>query len=314
MTGHSPLAIQLRALTKQYAGTTALKGIDLDVREGEFFGLLGPNGAGKSTTINIMAGLCVKSSGDVKLFGYDLVRQYRDCRRVVGLVPQEFNFDTFGRLRSILLFQGGYFGVPRAECERRVDRLLDEFQLREKQTSQMRQLSGGMKRRAIIARALVHEPRLLILDEPTAGVDVDQRKALWVFLRKLKEQGTTILLTTHYIEEAEALCDRIAIIDHGQIVADDSTRNMVNRLGREAIVVTCAEAIPDGALAQLAQHAPALSPDRHEVTLVFDRQKTQYTDVLQQLLASGLRVTSLRPNENRLEQVYRQLTGGVATK
>ncbi|MEM7391934.1 MAG: ABC transporter ATP-binding protein [Verrucomicrobiota bacterium] len=300
------LAIDIQKLTKRYGDLTALGGVDLEVRKGEFFGLLGPNGAGKTTTINIMSGLCNKSSGEVHLFGYELIKQYRDCRRMVGLVPQEFNFDQFTRLKKMLMFQGGYFGIPKAICDKRSDELLERFDLKDKWDTPARFLSGGMKRRLIIARALMHEPQLLILDEPTAGVDVDLRKSLWQFLTEINEKGTTILLTTHYIEEAEALCDNIAIINRGQIIARDSTRNMTERLTRESLLVTGEQRIGSEVLEKLKDYAPSLSEDEHELTLTFD--KGAYHEALEQIVTSGLRVSNIKPVDNRLERVFLELT------
>lgn len=302
-------AIQIEALRKRYPGAEALKGIDLVVEQGAFVGLLGPNGAGKTTTINILAGLCNKSAGQVRLFGHDLVREYRTCRRLVGLVPQEFNFDQFTRIRVTLICQGGYFGMPHHASRKRADELLEAFGLAEKAETPARFLSGGMKRRLLIARALMHSPRLIILDEPTAGVDVDLRRTLWAFLRQSNRDGTTILLTTHYIEEAESLCDRIAIIDHGRIIVEDATRNLVKRLSRESIVVTSDHAVDNPTISSLSTFTPTLSPDRHEMVLTFDNSDIKYTDLLQQVLETGLPITSVRPVDNRLERVFMQFTG-----
>ena len=302
-------AIEIQSLAKRYGELTALHGIDLTVQPGEFFGLLGPNGAGKTTTINILAGLCLKTSGSVTLFGHDLIREYRTCRRLVGLVPQEFNFDQFVLLRRMLQFQGGYFGIPANECAQRIDQLLEQFELTDKADTQIRHLSGGMKRRAIIARSMVHQPRLLILDEPTAGVDVDLRRALWSFLRELNTAGTTILLTTHYLEEAEALCDRIAIIDHGRIIADDRKRNLLNLLCRETLVVTSAAEIPREAIGALSDLEPTINGDGHEMTISFERDKISFEAVIRRVIDAQLSVTSVRPVDNRLEQVFLHLTG-----
>lgn len=305
-------AISIKNLTKKYGELEALRGIDLEVRQGEFFGLLGPNGAGKTTTINILSGLCNKTGGDVTLFGRDLVHDYRECRRLTGLVPQEFNFDQFVQVKKMMTFQGGYFGMAKKGRENRADELLAAFDLTDKSNVQVRQLSGGMKRRSIIARALMHSPKLLILDEPTAGVDVDLRKSLWSFLRKINKAGTTILLTTHYIEEAEALCDRIAIINGGRIIANDTTRNMVNRLCRESIVVTSEEPIPSGVIEQLNLFRPAINGDGYEMILTFDKSATNYHVVLEKIMATGIAIANLRPGDNRLERVFLQLTQGDA--
>ena len=302
------LAIDINGLVKEYPGVTALAGIDLKVRAGVFFGLLGPNGAGKTTTIHILSGLCNKTRGEVRLFGHDLIRDYRACRRLVGLVPQEFNFDLFGRVRKTLEFQGGYFGIPRAACRQRAAELMDLFGLTDKQDTPARHLSGGMKRRLVFARALMHSPRLLILDEPTAGVDVDLRKATWAYLRRINEEGTTIVLTTHYIEEAEALCDDIGVINHGTIVARDSTRNLVNLLHQESIVVTAEEPVSSQAMGVLADYAPSVDAEGFELTLSFDRNAIPYQEVLQRIMESGVTVASIRPADNRLEKVFLHLT------
>lgn len=303
-----PDAISIQNLTKRYGELEALRGIDLVVAEGTFFGLLGPNGAGKTTTINILSGLGNKTAGDVRLFGYDLVRQYRHCRRHVGLVPQEFNFDQFAKVRKILEFQGGYFGFDPATCRRRAGALMERFDLLDKEETPARRLSGGMKRRLLIARALMHEPRLLILDEPTAGVDVDLRRSLWHFLREVNEQGTTVLLTTHYIEEAESLCQSIGIIHHGVLIEHDSTRNLANRLSRESILITCQEPVKPSALQNLADYEPRVAGDGYELALAFDRHRVPYDRVLRDVTQAGLTIQNLRPADNRLEQVFLHLT------
>lgn len=295
---------------KHYGDITAVDNIELEVGEGEFFGLLGPNGAGKTTTINILAGLCNKSAGEVSLFGNDLIKDYRACRLHTGLVPQDFNFDQFAKVRDVLVFQGGYFGLPIRESMRRADQLLGEFGLDDKADTQMRHLSGGMKRRGIILRALMHRPKLLILDEPTAGVDVELRKTLWAFLRRLNSSGITILLTTHYLEEAEALCDRLAIINHGKIVADDSTRNLVNTLSHDSLIITSANRISEEAVKLLAEFQPEMSPDHEEMTLIFDRRSTDFDAMLQTIREAGIRVSNIRAPDNRLERVFLELTGG----
>jgi len=302
-------AISTYGLVKRYGKLTALHGIALRVGVGQFMGLLGPNGAGKTTTINILSGLSNKTSGDASLFGKDLIKSYRECRRQVGLVPQEFNFDVFAKVRKILQFQGGYFGIEKAECARRAHELMEQFDLLDKQDTPSRYLSGGMKRRLLIARALMHSPRLLILDEPTAGVDVDLRRSLWTFLSELNQRGTTILLTTHYIEEAEALCDHIAIIDHGRIIAQDTTRNMSNRLSHESIVVTSTGEISAAAVKSLESFNPIRSGDGQGLTLTFHREAVSYESVLHQVIASGIGIANIQPSDNRLEQVFLHLTG-----
>ncbi len=216
-------AIQVSALRKNYNGVEALKGIDLTIPQGAFFGLLGPNGAGKSTLINILTGLASPTSGSARVLGHDVVRQYRASRRLIGLTPQEFNFDRFFSILEILVYQGGYFGLRSAQARRRALELLERFGLQEKRNEKITRLSGGMKRRLLIAKAMIHDPPILILDEPTAGVDVELRRDMWNYWRQLNAAGKTIVLTTHYLEEASALCRTLAIIDLGRIMACGET-------------------------------------------------------------------------------------------
>jgi ABC-2 type transport system ATP-binding protein len=220
-------ALRVDALVKRYGDFTAVDGVSFEVQEGEFFGLLGPNGAGKTTTINATVGLANINGGAISLFGYDVVRDWRLARRQVGLAPQEYNFDRYLNIRDVLIFQAGYYGIRGKAVEQRADLLLERFDLASKSKQPYIKLSGGMKRRLTLARALIHEPRLVILDEPTAGVDVELRLELWSLLRELNTNGTTIILTTHYLEEAEELCDRIAIIQHGKLVALEETQKLI---------------------------------------------------------------------------------------
>ena len=225
-------ALQITDLVKRYpTGVEALKGVSLDIGEGEFFGLLGPNGAGKSTLIHCTTGLAQPTSGDIRVFGHDAVHHYEQARAAVGLAPQEVNLDWFLTVEETLDYHGGYFGMPKRERRERAKELLAEFSLTEKRNDRTRTLSGGMKRRLILARALMHRPRLLILDEPTAGVDVELRLELWHYVQRINQEGTTILLTTHYLEEAEQLCSRIAFINHGEIVASGSSRDLAETYG-----------------------------------------------------------------------------------
>jgi len=221
------LALKIDRLVKRYGDFTAVDGISFDVPEGEFFGLLGPNGAGKTTTINSIVGLSTITSGSIALFGLDVTKDWRPARRMVGLSPQEYNFDRYLNIRDVLIYQAGYYGFQGKAVEARADELLERFSLSSKAKQPFTRLSGGMKRRLTIARALIHEPRLLILDEPTAGVDVELRLELWSFLRERNRSGTTIILTTHYLEEAEELCTRIGIIEAGKIVALETTRKLI---------------------------------------------------------------------------------------
>ncbi len=225
-------AIEIKDLRKVYVRkkmppVNALDGISVTINKGEFFALLGPNGAGKTTTINILAGLVNKTSGMAKIFGFDVEKDYQDARRMIGLVPQEFNFDIFATVQDTVLFQAGYYGIGKTEAMTRIEPLFKDLNLWDKRLSRNRELSGGMKRRVMIARALIHQPKLLILDEPTAGVDVELRRSMWQYLKRINKEGTTILLTTHYLEEAQELCERVAIINHGKIVALDKIKTLL---------------------------------------------------------------------------------------
>jgi ABC-2 type transport system ATP-binding protein len=220
-------ALRIDGLVKRYGDFTAVDGISFEVAEGAFFGLLGPNGAGKTTTINAIVGLAKISAGSIELFGHDVERDWRIARRQVGLAPQEYNFDRYLNIRDVLLFQAGYYGIKGPAVARRADMLLERFGLASKAKQEYTKLSGGMKRRLTLARALIHEPRLVILDEPTAGVDVELRLELWSLLRELNTNGTTIILTTHYLEEAEELCDRIGIIQSGKLIALEETQHLI---------------------------------------------------------------------------------------
>jgi ABC-2 type transport system ATP-binding protein len=225
-------ALQITDLVKRYpTGTEALKGVSLEIGEGEFFGLLGPNGAGKSTLIHCTTGLAQPTSGAIRVFGHDAIDHYQDARAAVGLAPQELNMDFFLTVAETLDYHGGYFGMPKRERRERAEELLEEFSLTEKRNDRTRTLSGGMKRRLVLARALMHRPRLLILDEPTAGVDVELRLELWHYVQRINAEGTTILLTTHYLEEAEQLCNRIAFINHGEIIATGTSRDLSETYG-----------------------------------------------------------------------------------
>ncbi len=220
-------AISIKGLVKAYGKVTAVNGVDLSVPAGDFRAFLGPNGAGKTTTIHSITGLCNFQSGSIRVFGFDVVREYRQARRLIGLCPQEFNFDPFLSIEGILVFQAGYYGVPKAEAQVRARRLLDQFKLTGKKNDNFRKLSGGMKRRLLLCRALVHDPRILILDEPTAGADLEIKHHIWVFLEELNAAGKTIFLTTHYMEEAERLSKTVTIIDKGKIIHDGDTSSLV---------------------------------------------------------------------------------------
>ena len=297
-------ALTLRQLRKTYAnGPEALRGIDLEVAEGEFFALLGPNGAGKSTTIGIICSLVRKSGGSVQVFGHDLDRELSAAKACIGLVPQEFNFNQFEPVVEILVNQAGYYGIPRELAHQRAATYLEQLGLWEKRRVMARELSGGMKRRLMIARALVHEPKLLILDEPTAGVDIEIRRSTWDFLRAINARGTTIILTTHYLEEAESLCRHIAIIDQGRIVENDRMSALIGRLHLETFVLN---------LRQPLTEPPAVTGYTlrrlDEWTLEVDVSKDRgLNELFQALSAQGIDVVSLRNKTNRLEELFVRL-------
>ena len=304
-------ALNIKGLTKTYkGGTEALKGIDLVVEQGDFFALLGPNGAGKSTTIGIISSLVNKTQGDIDIFEYSLATQPIEAKSCIGLVPQEFNFNQFEPLIQIMLNQAGYYGVPKKLAKPRAEKYLKQLDLWDKRNSPARQLSGGMKRRLMIARALMHEPRLLILDEPTAGVDIEIRRAMWAFLQEINQQGVTIILTTHYLEEAEMLCRNIAIIDNGVIVRNTSMKALLATLNIETFVLDLSKNISslilDGFESRLI--------DGH--TLEVDVPKeSALNSVFAQLTQQDIQVLSMRNKSNRLEELFVKMTGsGKAEK
>lgn len=294
-------ALEINNLSKTYRDeTVALCGIDLVVEEGEFFGLLGPNGAGKSTTIGIITSLVRKTGGTVRCFGVDLDRDPARAKRPIGLVPQEFNFNQFEPPEQILIQQAGYYGIPRKVARRQTEKYLRKMGLWEKRATSARMLSGGMKRRLMIARALVHEPQLLILDEPTAGVDIDLRRATWSLLEEINAEGTTVILTTHYLEEAEALCRRIAIIDRGHIIADTDKKSLLAKLDIETFVFDLESTAPTGlsldGFASRLTDATTL-----EVDVVRERSLNA---VFEMLSAQDVSVVSMRNKANRLEELF----------
>jgi ABC-2 type transport system ATP-binding protein len=295
------LALSLRKLCKTYrSGVQALKGIDLEVVEGEFCALLGPNGAGKSTAIGIVSSLVRKTGGSVEVFGHDLDREPEAVKACIGLVPQEFNFNQFEPVAEIVVNQAGYYGVPRREAWERAETVLRQLDLWDRRTVMARTLSGGMKRRLMIARALVHQPRLLILDEPTAGVDIEIRRAMWGFLRETNRQGTTIILTTHYLEEAERLCRHVAIINHGEIVENASLPTLLDKLNSEAFVLNLRRPLlqpPTAAGCIVSQ----LDPMTLEVAVP---RGLAINDLFAALSRQGVEVASLRNKQNRLEQLF----------
>jgi ABC-2 type transport system ATP-binding protein len=297
-------ALVLRQLAKVYKnGIKALKGIDLEVEEGDFFALLGPNGAGKTTAIGIVTSLVNKSSGSVEVFGHDLDRQLELAKSCIGVVPQEVNFNMFETVFTIVVNQAGFYGIPRRLAKQRAEKYLKQLQLWDRRNSIARGLSGGMKRRLMIARALMHEPKLLILDEPTAGVDIEIRRSMWDFLRKINDEGTTIILTTHYLEEAENLCRNIAIIEGGRIIERDSMANVLRKLQTETFVFNLGE---PRAVAPLLPAYKTLLSDDH--TLEVEVSKGQsLNDIFAQLSSQDVRVTSMRNKVNRLEELFMRL-------
>lgn len=294
-------ALQIENLTKTYRnGFSALKGINLSVEQGDFFALLGPNGAGKSTTIGIITSLVTKSSGTVKVYNTNIDDDSDAAKSYIGLVPQEFNFNGFEKVKHILITQAGYYGMPAKPAEVRADELLHQLGLWEKRDSPARSLSGGMKRRLMIARALVHNPKLLILDEPTAGVDIELRRSMWLFLKQINSQGTTIILTTHYLEEAENLCRNIAIIDRGLIVENTNMKSLLNRLDKETFILDIKMPLPASfSLPHINYH----SIDDH--TLEVELKQGDGLNTLFSLLSEQkVEVCSLKNKANRLEELF----------
>ena len=301
-----PTALSIHNLTKIYKnGVIALQGIDLTVEQGDFFALLGPNGAGKSTTIGIISSLVNKSAGTVKVFGHDLDSDLAAAKASIGLVPQEYNFNQFEPVIEILANQAGYYGIPRPLALERAELYLNQLGLWDKRQQHARDLSGGMKRRLMIARALVHEPRLLILDEPTAGVDIEIRHSMWDFLREINAAGTTIILTTHYLEEAEQLCRNIAIINNGRIVENSSMRQLLSRMDTHTLVLDLLHPI---AQAPALQGFATRLVDEHTLEVVVSSQ-TSITQLFTALSVQNIEIRSLRNKTNRLEELFIRLVG-----
>ena len=293
-------ALVLSDLSKTYRnGFQALKGIDLTVPEGEFYALLGPNGAGKSTTISIISSLTKKTSGSVEIFGHNLDSHPSHAKQCLGVVPQEFNFGQFEKTFDILVTQAGYYGIPKKLAEQRAEHYLEKLGLWEKRNIQSRMLSGGMKRRLMIARAMMHEPKLLILDEPTAGVDIELRRSMWDFLTEMNEKGTSIILTTHYLEEAEMLCRNIGIIQHGELVENTSMKNLLSKLKSETFILDLAAKSPLPKLEGYQYRLVDTSTLEVEVL-----REQGINSVFSQLSAQGIQVLSMRNKANRLEELF----------
>lgn len=303
-------ALELEKLTKTYAGgVQALRSIDLKVEAGDFYALLGPNGAGKSTTIGIISSLVNKTAGKVRVFGYDIDKDIVNAKRQLGLVPQEFNFNPFETVMQVVVNQAGYYGVQRSLAVQRAEKYLTQLDLWGKRNERSRMLSGGMKRRLMIARALMHEPKLLILDEPTAGVDIELRRSMWGFLKELNVQGTTIILTTHYLEEAEMLCRNIGIIQGGLLVENTSMKNLLSKLKSETFILDLG---PKSALPKLEGYRNSLTDTS---TLEVEVMREQgLNSLFSQLNNQGVQVLSMRNKANRLEELFVTLVNGSGEK
>jgi len=294
-------ALTIENLSKVYDnGFEALKGISLQVQQGDFFALLGPNGAGKSTTIGIICSLVAKSGGKVSVFDVDIDKDFPAAKKHIGIVPQEFNFNQFEAVLDVVVNQGGYYGMPRELALERAEKYLKALGIWDKRSTPSRMLSGGMKRRLMIARALVHEPKLLILDEPTAGVDIEMRRSMWGFLQQINADGTTIILTTHYLEEAEALCRNIAIINHGEIVENTSVKSLLRQLHKEVFIFDCVGDLPEKVK---IPGFVARRTDVHSLEVEVEKGQ-QLNKVFSALDAQGIQISSMRNRANRLEEMF----------
>ncbi len=307
-------AISIKNLTKKYKDKIAVDNLNLEIKKGEFFGLLGPNGAGKTTTIGILTGLINKTEGEITVLGHDLVRDYRIVRRSIGLVPQEFNFDPFLSIYDLLVYQAGFFGIPPKEAKKKAEFLLKDFELWDSRKFTMRQISGGMKRRLLIAKALVHDPEILILDEPTAGVDVELRKKLWQLLRDFNKQGKTIILTTHYLEEAEELCERIGIIDHGKIIEIDTKINLMNKFRQDEILITLS---PKCTLSDIEQIKTVLKEKQFTlkqsvITITNIDASKELAAIVEQITAKYIDTITIK--QRNLEEIFLRLTNDTQKK
>ena len=305
-TGNPMHALEISNLHKTYAnGLQALKGIDLTVEAGDFFALLGPNGAGKSTCIGIITSLVNKTRGSVKVFGHSIDEELIQAKSLLGSVPQEFNFNSFEPVREIIVNQGGFYGVPAKKARQQADHYLKELGLWLHRQQQARNLSGGMKRRLMIARALIHKPRLLILDEPTAGVDIELRRSMWSFMEEINQQGTTIILTTHYLEEAERMCRNIAIIDEGNIIENTSMKSLLKTLNSETFVLYLQNDFET--LPELEGFLPPVAIDPHTIEVEVPESRS-LNDLIQQLDAQNIVVGRMRNKVNRLEELFVRIT------
>ena len=299
-------AVAISNLKKNYGDTTALKGIDININDGEFFGLLGPNGAGKTTTINILTGLVRKDSGSTNIFGEDTISNYRFTRSQIGISAQEFAQDWFFPIEKLLYFQAGYYGISKSQAKDKVDELFVRLGLDKKRKSRLRELSGGMKRRFQIAKALVHDPKILILDEPTAGVDVKLRHELWDYLSELHKDGKTILLTTHYIEEAEKLCDKVAIIDKGKVIIEGTPKDLTGKQGNSGITINISETEVD-----LKTHLNefSYSHENERIHFISNDPEGDLPKIINILTKAGCHIQRVETTKSSLEDVFLKLTG-----
>jgi len=300
----SEISISIKDLHKYYQNSLhALKGISVDVLKGDFFALLGPNGAGKSTTISILCGLATKTSGDVTINGYSIDTHFTEAKSQLGIVPQEFNFNIFEPCEQIIINQAGYYGVPRTTAKKRAEALLAQLGLSDKAKTPAGQLSGGLKRRLMIARALVHEPNILILDEPTAGVDISLRRSMWHFLKEKNRNGLTIILTTHYLEEAEQLCKNIAIINHGELIANTDMKTLLNQLHTETLILDCS---PLPTQLPPINHSTLTAKDTHCLEITLPKNQS-ISELIQTLNTHQITVHRIQNKANRLEELFIQL-------
>lgn len=301
-------ALSINAIYKQFPNVKALNGIELAVKRGEFFGLLGPNGAGKSTLINIIAGLTNADSGEISIMGYDTKTDFRSARQNLGIVPQELVFDPYLTVRQAVRIQAGYYGVGKEGFDW-IDEIIDALMLSDKADTNMRALSGGMKRRVMVAQALAHKPPVIVLDEPTAGVDVELRRSLWEFIKRLNKDGHTIILTTHYLEEAEALCDRIGIINHGELIALDSTTELIAKGIASKSRLRLAISNHDGALPSSVKHLVSELSSETELVFEFDRSQHSALDIIDEIRKAGYSIIDIHTEHADLEDVFLSLTG-----
>lgn len=296
--------VQIKNLVKEYNGTRAVKGISFNIRKGEVFGFLGPNGAGKTTTINSICQLATPTKGKITVNGYDIDKDYIKAKMEIGLSPQEMQMDVYFTIWEILVYQGGYFGVPKKQAEKKARELLEEFNLWEKRKKTIKELSGGMKRKLSIAKAMIHNPKILILDEPTAGLDVDTRYELWDLIKKLKKQGITIILTTHYIEEAEKLSDRIGIINQGELVKLDHTKNIIEKLSQNIITIYLEKTTK-------IKEITDLNFEQHKEKIIIQTKKKDQSKnlnkALQSLEKQGIEVKNFQIDQDNLENIFRRI-------